>query len=422
MRKTWLACLLLLPLAIFLQGPAQTQPPPKQEVIPATNIVPADPLALKPREGDKLPENAQPIFYSAHKAMEWLKLTNKPDGRFVYGFQPSLCVLLEGDNFRSQAGATFALARAARYYRDGRGTAIARQAALALLLETMVDAEDKTARHTAAPPTYVNRLSSHGLLISAICELTPPGQDLLEQAEQLCNYLRRQQRTDGSLLVADGANPIRSASAEVDAEHAGWALQGVVRLHKIRPTDWKLDLVRKAHRHYYAAWQQSKNLETVCSHTPAYAEAYRSTKDAAFAESVFAMNDWLIGLQYQEDLNSPRKNWTGGFPRARDGKQEMVAPDIRSALAAESLAEACRVAKQAGDLPRLQRYERALIQNLHFVMSLQYTRAKTQHFVEKFQPSVLGAFHDSHQDGNLRLDSTQHPLCAMVQYLETVVE
>jgi hypothetical protein len=86
------------------------------------------------------------------------------------------------------------------------------------------------------------------------------------------------------------------------------------------------------------------------------------------------------------------------------------------------LAEACRVAKHKGDLPRLQRYERALLMNCHFAMGLQYTPAKTQHFVEPFRPMILGGFHASHQNGNLRIDYVQHPLCAMVQYLDTVLE
>ena len=69
-----------------------------------------------------------------------------------------------------------------------------------------------------------------------------------------------------------------------------------------------------------------------------------------------------------------------------------------------------------------ERYERALLHNLHFLMSLQYTGARTQHFVESFRPSINGAFHASHQDGNIRIDYTQHSLCAMVQYLDAVVD
>ena len=246
--------------------------------------------------------------------------------------------------------------------------------------------------------------------------------DLLEQADQLANYLRQQARPDGSLFVSVGAEVLKSGSAEFDAECAGLALQGIIRSHKHRPAAWKLEMVGKAAGLYPAQWQASKNLAVVVSHTPAYAEAYLLTKDAAYRDAVFAMNDWLLGLQYREEYDSARKPWAGGFPRFQNGKQEPGAPDIGSALPAESLAEACRVARAVGDLPRLQRYERALIQNLHFLMSLQYTGAKTQHFVETYRPLILGAFHGSHQDGNLKLDYTQHALSAMVQFLDTAAD
>jgi hypothetical protein len=414
MRKHWLPCT-LIPLAIA--GILWAQPPIQQ----ATHIVPAN---LPRREASKLAEVAQPIYYSAASAMEWLKRASKPDGRFVYGFQPSLRVQIDGDNFISQAGAAMALARAARYYRDDAGTAKARQAILTLLLETMPDPQDKNVRYTAAPPGALNRLASHGLLVSAIHELAKPEEckDLLEQAEQLCNYLRQQQRPDGSLFVSFGTDLLKSGSAELDAEQAGLALQGIIRSHKQRPAPWKLEAMRKALGYYQGYWQNNKNVATVVSHTPAYAEAYLLTKDPAYKDAVFAMNDWLVGLQYREEADTSRKYWSGGFPRSNHGKEEPGAPDIGSALPAESLVEACRIARVTGDLPRLQRYERALIANLHFLMSLQYTGAKTQHFVEAYRPSVLGAFHGSHQDGNLKLDYTQHPLCAMVQYLDTVVD
>ncbi len=413
---------LLIPtttLGLLAFARAQTQP-----VVPATRVVPADSALAKPRDGSKLPEAAQPIFFSGSRGMDWLKLTNKPDGRFVYGFQPALRVQIEGDNFTSQAGATLALARASRYYRDGRGTAIASQALLALLGTETIEEKGKSIRYTAAPPNVLDRLTAHGLLISAIHELASPHErkDLLLAADELCNYLRAQQRPDGSMLVSVGSNLLKSGSDELDAERAGLALQGIIRSQKHRPADWKLDMLRKARTHYQASWQDNKNFATVCTHTPAYAEAYLHTKEAAFADSVFAMNDWLISIQYRDEFDAARKHWLGGFPRYRHGKQEPGAPDIGSALAGESLADACRVAKHAGDLPRLQRYERALLLNLHFLMSLQYSAKTTAHFAEFFRPSLLGAFHASHQDGNLKIDYTQHALCAMVQYLENVVE
>ena len=204
-----------------------------------------------------------------------------------YGFQPSLRVQLDGDNFVSQAGATFALARAARYFRDARGNALASQACLSLLLETMLDPNDAKVRHTAAAPNVVNRLSSHGLLISAIHELATPPKDLLDDAELLCNYLKQQQKVDGSFVIMVGTKTFKSASDEIDAEHAGWALQGIIRSQKHRPAAWKLETLRKARTYYLAQWQTSKSLAFACSHTSAYAEAFAQTKDAAFAEAVF---------------------------------------------------------------------------------------------------------------------------------------
>jgi hypothetical protein len=416
MRKFLLACcLLILPAFLGMLWPGQPQPP----VLQATRIVPAE---AKGRDPLKLPEYAQPTYFSALRAAEWLKLANKPDGRFVYGFQPSLRVQLDGDNFRSQAGATFALARASRYFRDGAGGAKAGQAALSLLLETMVDPDDGTVRHTAAAPSLVNRLSSHGMYLSAVHELAVPPRDLLDAAEQMANYLKQQQQADGSLVVTVGSQSFKEATPELDAEQAGWALQGIIRSNKHRPAAWKLDMLKKARTHYFAQWQASKNTATVCSHTPAYAEAYVQTKDAAYAEAVFAMNDWLLTLQFRNEIEVHRKQWNGAFQRFANGKVEPGLPDIRSSLAVESLAEACRVAKQAGDLGRLKSYQKALTDGMHFTMSLQYTANRVDHFVEKFRPWIAGAFYASHQDGNLRLDYTQHPLCAMVQYLDAVVE
>jgi vacuolar-type H+-ATPase subunit E/Vma4 len=49
---------------------------------------------------------------------------------------------------------------------------------------------------------------------------------------------------------------------------------------------------------------------------------------------------------------------------------------------------------------------------------LQYTDANTQHFEEWYRPRLVGGFHASTQDGNLRVDYTQHALSALATYLE----
>jgi len=331
--------------------------------------------------------------------------------------QPSLRVQLDGDNFASQAGATFALARSLRYYRDGRGTAVATQAILSLLLETALDGELRV-------PRPHRRLSiAVELRFAGLCHSrtrsSGEADDLLKQADQLLNYLRQQQRP--MVRSSSRSTQPHHQRSEIDAEHAGSALQGVIRSQKLRrPSGNSTCSARRAHSiSRNAAKQEPRHrlhahaglCRVVCAYERPGLQG-RGLRDERLVAHVAISGRPRLGPQH----------WSGGFKRFRDGKIEFAVPDISSALCAGSLVEACRVARHAGDLPRLQRYERALLDSLQFLMSLQYTPAKTQHFVDPFRPSVLGAFHASHQDGNLRIDYTQHALCAMVQYLDAVIE
>jgi len=428
MRKLWLIVPVAV-LGILYYTSAQTVPvgPPPTPPTPALGDIGKTDRAKTPGM-PKLSEDSEPIRFSAQLGSNWLKRAVTAEGRFVYGFQPALRVELDGDNFVSQAGAAFALARSARVFRDQEGTARARQVLLTLLnLETIIDPDDatKSARFCAAPPQAVNRLSSNGLLISAVHELDghdKSPKDLLRMADELCNHVRQLQRPDGSLAITANGAVLKSGSDEFDAYHAGLGLQGIIRSQRLGPAEWKLEMLRKARTHYLAQWSARKNVGAACSHAPAYAEAFIRTNDPAFKEAVFAMTDWLIGLQYREDLDAVRGQWAGGFPRYRDGRVEAVAPDIQSALPTEALAEACRVAKHAGDLAKLRDYERAMVLNARFLMKLQYTAEKTNHFIDRFRPYVLGGFYVSPQDGNLRIDATQYALAGMAIYLDAVAE
>ncbi len=133
------------------------------------------------------------------------------------------------------------------------------------------------------------------------------------------------------------------------------------------------------------------------------------------------MNDWLCALQYRQALPE-RASWLGGFQPWVDGKAVPMSPDISSGGAAVSLAEACRLAKAVGDVQHYQRYRQALESALQFLTTLQYSEANTQHFAEWYRPAVVGAFHASFQDGNLRLDYAQHTLSAFVLYLQHVAD
>src|SRR5260370_41154196 len=131
------------------------------------------------------------------------------------------------------------------------------------------------------------------------------------------------------------------------------------------------------------------------------------------------MNDYLCDMQYtQTEQRHPE--WRGGFRNPVDGGKVEAAPHIGSAGYAESLAQACRVARQAGDVKRFDRYSTAAGECVHFLTLLQYTEGNTSHFDENYRKRLLGGFFAAHQDGNLRIDYTQHAVSALGLYLEDV--
>jgi hypothetical protein len=362
------------------------------------------------------------MYLSAQRGADWLHRANRPDGRFVYGYLPALHQPLEGDHYLRQAGAAFALARAARFTGDPRHAAVARQAVLTLLLDTAPDPNEPRVRCTTLPSAVVNRLAAAGLLVLAISELPEPGDDLLEQSEQLCAFIARRQREDGSLGYTDAPGD-KAEGADPDGinYYPGEALYGLMRSQLHRPAKWKTDVVRRALPYYRAWWREHKGMALVPWHTAAYAEAYLRTKEQPFADYVNEMTDWLCGLQYTV-LDPQHPLWVGGFMGWADNKPAPAAPQVNSASYAEGLADACRVARRAGDLPRYQRYREALERCLQFLTTLQYTEANTTHFADWYRPVLVGAFHASHQESDLRIDYTQHAVCALVQYLTGVAE
>jgi hypothetical protein len=257
--------------------------------------------------------------------------------------------------------------------------------------------------------------------VRAIHELPAPAADLLGQADQMCNYIRRQQLPDGSLTTADNPAGARGDDSELGEVFAAEALHGLIFSQQRRPAPWKLDVLRKALAYYHPRWRSRKTVALVPRLTAAWAEAFVLTREQPFADAVFEMNDWLCTLQYQRP-DPQRPLWLGGFMGWADGKVLPQTPEVGSACCAESLASACRVTRQAGDALRHTTYREALERCLQFLTTLQFTEANTQHFADWYRAEVVGAFYVSHQDGNLRLDSTCHAVCALLDYLTHVAE
>jgi hypothetical protein len=306
----------------------------------------------------------------------------------------------------------------ARFTGDPRYAARATQAVVTLLTDTTLDPKDAQVRYTVFPPALVNRLAAAGLLVLAIHELPEPDKDLLAKAEQLCNFIHKQQLADGSLNLF-GAADSKPSSTDLEATnyYPGQALVGLIHSHQRAPAVWKIDFVRNALAYYKTWWRQHPSMAFVPWQSAAYTEAFLLTKEKPFADFVNEMNDWIVSLQYQGFDDPKQVYWSGGFKSWADGKPVETPPQISSASYAEGLAEACRVARATGDLNRHRTYTAALERCLTFLITLQYTEENTRHFADWYRPTLEGGFHASHQDGDLRIDYTQHAVSALIQHL-----
>lgn len=425
-RSWWIGVLLLGGGVLYLARGQGQEPMPTSQATPQAVAAASTPAPPRGTSAELNRAHYSPLqqqfLQSARRGADWLHRANRPDGRFVYGFLPDLNSALEGDHYLHQAGAAYALARAAHYLQEERYTVRARQAVLALLVDTAVDEQNPHVRHTRLPSVAVNRLGAAGLLVLAIHELPTPGDDLVRQSDQLCGFIRGQQQANGSLSYTDHAGDNQNAVADPVGInlYPGMALYALMRSQRAQPQEQNIQVMRKALPFYLAWWKNHKNMELAAWHIMAYSEAYLQTGEKVFADAVFEMSDWLCALQY--DLDPRHAMRLGGFMSWQENQPVREAPHVRSALYAEGLADACRVARTVGDVQRYQQYREALERCLQFLTTLQYTEANTRHFTDWYRPALLGAFHASHQDGNLRIDYTQHAVSAMVQYLNYLAD
>jgi hypothetical protein len=368
-----------------------------------------------------MPAFTRQVHTSALRGAEWLHGVSSPvTGRFMYGWVTALHVPLEGDHYLHQAGAAFALARAARYFGDDRYTLKARQAVLSLMAETTPDPRDPACRHTVFPAIAVNRLAAAGLLLMAIHELPAPADDLLKQGEELANYIHKQQRDDGSFRVVEGSDETPK-DLETVQTYPGVALYGLMLSQRHRPAAWKTEVARRALPFYAAWWKANPNVACVPMLSAAFAEAYMVTKEPAFAAGVFEMTDWLCGLQYAKgEGRSPA--WAGGFKGFADGKPVADVPTVQSAAYLEGLAQACRVTRQVPDAARFERYKDAAGNACQFLGGLQFGDDTTRHFAPNHRPLLLGGFYASHQDGNVCVTANRHAVAGMIAYLTFAAE
>jgi hypothetical protein len=348
---------------------------------------------------------------------------NQSHGRFIYGFNPALRQPLLRDHDLFQARAAMAMALLAKFIGDEKQAAIASQAILTLLTTTKVDPTDPNCRVPLHSSLVCNRVGFAATLAMAIYALPGADSKLITDAEQLCEFLHKQCRPDGSVHYTDGAS---ESSMEVDPsgvnEYPGLALSAIMAGNRMRPVAWKTDVTKKGMEFYRSVFQAKPHPLLAATLTSAYAELYLQTKWNDSAASVFEMNDWLC--RFQIPNSDPRiPQWAGGFRSVQNGQQTDVPSGPETGFYLQSLTDACQFARLNSDVDRFAKFKAASMAATQYLTDLQYVETNTRHFENAFRANMLiGAFHLSPTDGNIRIDATATAVTGLIRFLETVAD
>ncbi len=353
----------------------------------------------------------------------WMTRMNQAQGRFLFGYNPALREPPMGDNDLKQARGAMALAQAAKFSGDEKQTAVASQAILTLLAATKIDPADPNCRVPVHSSFTCNRVGFAAVVAMAIYELPAPDAKLIAEAERLCVFLQKQCRTDGSVHYTDGPTdvPVQIDPAGMN-EYPGTALHAIMLGNRVKPVVWKTEVVKKGMEHYRARFKAAPHPLLAATLTPACAELYLQTKQTDAAAAVYEMNDWLCAWQISG--NDPRMpQWAGGFRAVVNGQATDLPPGPETGLYVQSLAYACQLTRLTPDLNRNARYYAAVTEASQFLCGLQYLESNTRHFENSFRANMLiGAFHLSPTDGNLRIDATATAITGLLRFLSSGAE
>lgn len=406
MRRTTLTTLLLALAAV-----AAAQPPTPPQPLP-TGPAPAPVVEAPISKYDPLtlyPMPTQQAVRSVATGANWLVRMNQAQGRFLHGYRPSVRQAMEGGDELRQAFGALALAQAAKFTGDDRTAAVAGQSILTLLASTRLDPADPTCRIPTS--TGCNRVGFAAVLSLAVYALPGADDRLLAEADRLCHFLRKQCRTDGSIQYADGPDP---AGAN---EHPGYALTAIVANYMARPDPAKADVAAKAMAFYRTAFRTAPHPMLAATLLPAFAEIRLQINHAEAGTAALELADWLCGVQYPTAF--PRNpTWSGGFRGVVNGQPADTEPSCDSAACLAALGWAYQVTARNADLPRAERYRQAAQDAALFVTALQYDEPNTRHFENTFRANVLiGGFHLSPSDGDLRVDAAGRCVSGLLRYL-----
>jgi hypothetical protein len=337
----------------------------------------------------------------------WLANNLKPDGRVVYLYWPSRGEESSANNQVRQWMASRALTKLARARGD---TSLLERAELNLrynLKQTY--SEDPVGHGLITDRGDAVKLGAVAMAWLALTE-HPRREEFASQTAALLKTMDALWQTNGEFRTF-WRPPERRDNVNF---YPGEALLAWAALFERTRDPARLDRILRSVRFYRDWHRANRNPAFVPWHTQAYFKVWVLTKSAELRDWIFAMNDWLLGVQQWEDQRE--------FP---DTMGRFYAPDrpfgpphaSSTAVYLEGLVDAWRLARAVGDAARQEAYRRALIRGLRSLTQLTFLDEVDLFYVSR-RDAAFGGVRTTVYDNSIRVDNVQHSLMAALDILE----
>ncbi|MBN2712306.1 MAG: AMMECR1 domain-containing protein, partial [Planctomycetes bacterium] len=246
------------------------------------------------------------------------------------------------------------------------------------------------------------KIAYNAFIILALSELANNDAASLTQSI-LAQSLLDMQQPDGSfktMFLEGGENGIDY--------YPGEAMLALITLYdrsKNKRREY-VEALQKALPYYRQYWQGNKNTAFVPWQTQAYYLLHKVTGDKELADFIFEMNDWLVD---NHQLLAPKyPDELGGFPKK-------IPFGCRTSAYLEGLIDAQDLARKVGDTTRMEKYRKAILLGLRFIMQTQFDSNNTYYVPKPWK--ALGGFKKSLFENDIRIDYVQHAANAIMKTL-----
>jgi hypothetical protein len=365
-----------------------------------------DVLALYRGHRTEFEITPEALVNAVDQGADYLTRAVKPDGAFVYSFLPKSNTERDDYNIIRHAGTVYAMAEAYAVSQDPA------------LLDAIQRAADYLVASTVACPGQTSgadtlcvvedgwvKLGGNALAVVALAEYTAVTGDerYLPVLTQLADWIREAQRADGSFVqkVYVSTNEVD----DIDSQYyPGEAILAMTRLYALDGDPLWLDVAENATRYLITVRDAEKSTDDLIhDHWLLYAinDLYRVRQDPLYLEHAMRIAEAIVTSQNR----APEyQDWLGSYYRPPRSTP--------TATRSEGLCAAYQLARDYESALTAERILDVLEFGIRFQLQTQF-QPESAMYVRDPQ-RVLGGFHRSLDNFEIRIDYVQHNISSLL--------